>query len=316
MNSSELINRELHRVLLDSSAIWLNMLDNEAKVTIWNKAAEEISGYSKQEVLGKDNVWELLYPEEEYRTYILNEALQVIKQHKVLTDFETTIINKKGVPRTLLWNTHNVLNNLGDPIGSIALARDITDIKSNEQKLKSLTKALEKSNEQLRELSYMDPLTNIPNRRAYQERLEQEIKSCSRTEKPLSCLMIDIDFFKKYNDTYGHKKGDEALRKVAMQIKESLPRETDFISRYGGEEFAAFLPYTSIGNAKTVAEKILNAINKLNIEHKHSPFNHSLTVSIGIASTTTGDYDLIENADRALYEAKKEGRNRINFYKK
>lgn len=308
------MDKEFKRIILNNTAMWLNTLDNNTNVTMWNKAAENISGYSEEEVLGNSDIWEWLYPDEGYRTSIYNRALEVISQGKELTDFETTIHCKDGSNRTLSWNTHNLKDESGSLIGSIAIARDITEIKASEKKLKLLTLELEQSNKKLLQLSYIDQLTNIPNRRAYEEKITYEIEAANRSAKPLSFLMIDIDNFKEYNDTYGHENGDIALFRVANQIRNTLPRKTDFIARYGGEEVVAILPYTSIENAILVAKKILQDVFNLNVEHPYSKFDRKLTVSIGIASTDTDADKLFIHADRALYKAKENGRNRFEIY--
>jgi len=310
----ELINKQFQQIILNNTAMWLNMLDKDANVTMWNKAAEKISGYSKEEVLGNSDIWELLYPDEKYRETIYNRALEVIRQGEEITDFETTILCKDGSKRNLSWNTHEVKDDSGNIIGSIAIARDVTEIQASETKLKVLTLELEQTNKKLLQLSYLDPLTNIPNRRAYQEKLTSEIQATKRSGKPLSLLMIDIDYFKEYNDTYGHENGDIVLCKVAKQISNTLPRKTDFLARYGGEEIVVILPYTSIKKATLVVEKILQGIINLKIQHSHSTFNKTLTVSIGIASTDTGADKLLTYADRALYKAKYNGRNRFEVH--
>jgi diguanylate cyclase (GGDEF)-like protein/PAS domain S-box-containing protein len=311
---NELISKEFQRIILSNTAMWLNMLDKDANVIMWNKAAEKISGYSKEEVLGNSTIWELLYPDEGYRTYIYSEALEIIHQGKELIDFETTILCKNGSNRILSWNTHDIKDENSDVIGSIALARDVTEIHVQVEKLKALTLELEQSNKKLLEFSYVDKLTNIANRRAYDEKIANEIQSAKRSGKELSLLIIDIDNFKEYNDTYGHENGDVALLRVANQISNNLPRKTDFIARYGGDEMVAVLPYTSIENAILVAEKVVECIFTLNIEHSHSKFNKILTVSVGLASTDTGFDKLLLHADQALYRAKKNGRNRFEIH--
>lgn len=310
----ESINQAFQHIILNNTAMWLNMLDKDANVTMWNKAAEKISGYSEEEVLGRADIWELLYPDEQYRMSIYNRALEIINQGKEIVDFETTILCKDGKNRTLSWNTHNIKDTSGEVLGSIAIARDVTEIHANEKKLKLLTSELEESNKKLLKLSYVDHLTHIPNRRAYEEKITHEIQAAKRSGNQLSLLMIDIDNFKEYNDIYGHENGDTVLFKVANKIMNTLPRRTDFIARYGGEEMVAILPYTSKENAIFVAEKILQGILDLNIEHSHSSFDGMLTVSIGLASIDTGVDDILAHADQALYKAKDNGRNRLELH--
>ncbi len=161
----------------------------------------------------------------------------------------------------------------------------------------------------------IDALTNLNNRRQFELRLGQEIATTKRQNNPLCAMMIDIDFFKKVNDTYGHASGDAVLRGVAGIIKSAL-RESDIPSRYGGEEFAVLLPYTHIDEAKIVGERLRKTIEESNIPINCEDTETSsikVTISMGIAefnNTETGE-ELFERADKALYEAKTTGRNRI-----
>lgn len=162
-----------------------------------------------------------------------------------------------------------------------------------------------------------DALTNIPNRRYFDERLIMELKRTQRLGTPISVIMADIDHFKAYNDVYGHKKGDEILIRVATAIKETLLRPVDFCARYGGEEFIVVLPETSEKGAVYVAGQILEQIRNLKIRHERSTVAEILTISLGIASETKSVSDhetLIKNADTALYEAKSNGKNRYKVF--
>lgn len=310
---NELIDKEFRRIIVKNSVMWVNILDSDANVIMWNKAAEKISGYSKEEVLGNETIWETLYPDEEYRAFIYNKALDVIASGDEITDFETTIKCKDDSEKIISWNTHNIEDN-NAVIGSIAIGVDVTKMKKNENELKLLALELEKSNKKLHELSYMDSLTHIPNRRAYEERISNEIQATKRSGEEFSLLMIDVDRFKDYNDIYGHEKGDEILSTVSHHISKCLPRKTDFIARYGGEEIVVILSYTSLNKAEIVAEKILKCMLGLNIPHSSSESNKLLSVSIGIASTESGIENIVAHADKALYDAKKNGRNRFEVF--
>ncbi|MCW8918287.1 MAG: ATP-binding protein [Gammaproteobacteria bacterium] len=134
--------KEFHRIIMNNTAMWLNALDNNARVVMWNRAAERISGYRKEEVLGKENIWELLYPDEAYRNFVFARALEIIEQGKEIEDFETTIQCKDGSHRVLSWNSHNLTDSQGEVTGSLALARDVTDIRNSEEKLE---RALERA---------------------------------------------------------------------------------------------------------------------------------------------------------------------------
>ena len=156
----------------------------------------------------------------------------------------------------------------------------------------------------------LDALTNLNNRRQFETRLKQEIATTKRQKNPLCAMMIDIDFFKKVNDTYGHASGDTVLRTVASIIKEHL-RESDIPARYGGEEFAVLLPYTHIEEAKIVGERLRKAVENASIPIDKKNIN--VTISMGLAEFSpqeTGE-DLFKRADSALYEAKESGRNRV-----
>jgi diguanylate cyclase (GGDEF)-like protein len=174
---------------------------------------------------------------------------------------------------------------------------------------------LERTKEDLRELSLSDELTGIPNRRYFSQILKHEIDRARRDKTPLSAIMIDVDAFKKYNDTYGHAKGDQCLRHVAELLKNALHRSTDFLARYGGEEFVVLLPNTDPTNAKFVAERLRLTIYDSDLPHTSSPTGR-VTVSAGIACCSDTDgwercQTLIELADNCLYLAKQQGRNRV-----
>lgn len=173
--------------------------------------------------------------------------------------------------------------------------------------------------ELLEKFAFIDALTEIPNRRRFDEVLEKEWYRALRSDRPMSLMLLDIDHFKEYNDTYGHGRGDEALKKTARAIQDSLRRAGDFVARYGGEEFGAVLPYTDEADMKEVAEQVLVAMKNIGLEHKASPVTDHMTVSIG---TVTADPNkeitpqrLLEEADKALYAAKQEGKNRYTAVK-
>ena len=162
-----------------------------------------------------------------------------------------------------------------------------------------------------------DPVTGIANRRCFQEALEQEWRRSQRTARPLSMLMIDIDEFKAYNDNYGHVQGDQCLAQVARTLARHVPRSTDLVARYGGEEFAVLLPETDVQGAKSVAQRLLEAVRELGIVHTHSAVSPRITISIGGATCLPTKLDtpteLIDAADQALYTAKQAGKDRVEW---
>lgn len=166
----------------------------------------------------------------------------------------------------------------------------------------------------------LDALTGLNNRRQFELRLKQEVSTSIRQDKPLCAIMLDVDFFKKVNDTYGHVAGDIVLKNVAALIKQEL-REYDIASRYGGEEFAILLPFTKIEEAFAVAQRLRNTVENTQIditeaENKNDVKFVNVTVSIGVYQYKPGDteQDLYANADKALYEAKTHGRNKVVIF--
>jgi len=159
----------------------------------------------------------------------------------------------------------------------------------------------------------LDGLTGIPNRRDFELTLANEINRAKRYKRPLSIVMCDVDYFKLFNDCYGHVEGDECLKRVATSLANSLNRGGDYVARYGGEEFIIILPNTTVAQAEKITEKVRLAIMNLAIEHKDSKVNSVVTMSFGIASMSlTGKdrMDIISAADACLYQAKEQGRNR------
>lgn len=167
----------------------------------------------------------------------------------------------------------------------------------------------------LQRLMNSDGLTGLSNRRHFDEYLELEWRRAIREQTQLSLMMIDVDYFKAYNDNFGHLEGDEALRQVAKAIRASCSRPSDLPARYGGEEFALVLPNTSPGGARLLAEKLRQTVAGMNIQHIAPTEGSSLTVSIGLATLVppVGSHSrqLIQSADQGLYAAKHNGRNQV-----
>ena len=177
-----------------------------------------------------------------------------------------------------------------------------------------LARKLDTANQELKRLSASDGLTGIANRRLFDETMSREWRRARRTSTGISLMMCDVDYFKRFNDTYGHQAGDDCLRQVASTIAKHMERSTDLAARYGGEEFAVIMPDSTIGGALFVAEKIRHGIHGLNIPHAGSPHGR-VTLSIGIARSIPDEVDppedLINAADKALYQAKEDGRDLV-----
>ncbi|MFP5246330.1 MAG: diguanylate cyclase [Thermoanaerobaculia bacterium] len=180
------------------------------------------------------------------------------------------------------------------------------------KRIVDLQKELLETNKRLELLSITDGLTKLHNHRYFQDELARAFEESQRYQRPLSLAMIDIDFFKKFNDTYGHAVGDDVLKRVA-QLYEHSVRSTDLVARYGGEEFAVMMPETSLADGITFAEKIRHIVESTPLQTQIGPLN--VTVSIGVASVPHSRIrtakELIVAADKALYRAKKNGRNQV-----
>ena len=172
---------------------------------------------------------------------------------------------------------------------------------------------LKMKNDMLEKLSMYDGLTNIRNRRFFDETFEKTFSEIKRDKKSLAVLMIDIDFFKPYNDNYGHGQGDETLRKVAKALEKTIKRASDFVARYGGEEFVILLKDINKDGVEAVANNLLNAIRELKITHEFSKIENYVTVSIGVSyynsSSDITKLELLLKADETLYNVKNSGRN-------
>ena len=181
------------------------------------------------------------------------------------------------------------------------------------RRLIDLSQELAGINANLREQSTQDSLTGIPNRRAFDAVFEQQWNHGARTGKPLALLLADVDYFKRYNDNYGHQKGDECLRAVAGALREAALRKVDLVARYGGEEFAMMLPDTPAVSALLVAGRLLEAVRALRLPHANSSASGHVTISLGVCAAVPREGnspgELIRVADRALYDAKAKGRN-------
>ncbi len=297
---------EFKRIILENSAFWLNTLDKDAKITLWNKAAEKISGYSAEEVMGRDDIWNLLYPDETYRDSILAKALEIINDGKELTDFETTITTKGGLLKTLSWNTHDIKDAQNNVIGSLAIARDVTRLRDHEKELQFMTQELEQKNLELKRLSITDKLTGLYNRLKLDETLEKEFLRSKRYGHAFGLILVDVDFFKNVNDAYGHQAGDKVLVEIAAVLRENI-RKIDTVGRWGGEEFMIICPETGREESLKVAQALCQKIASFDF---YVP--ETITACFGVTAYD-GDESItkvVARADAALYSAKESGRNK------
>jgi two-component system, chemotaxis family, response regulator WspR len=257
------------------------------------------------------------------------DGLSLLPQYKANSstrDVPVIVLSSKEEPlvksQSFAAGASDYLVKVPDRIELVARIRHHSKSYTNQRQRDAAYRALRESqqrlvelNLELQRLSRVDGLTGLSNRRYLDEFLSAEWRRGAREQTFLSVVMIDIDDFKKYNDTYGHVAGDEVLRKVGEALRVLLKRPADLAARYGGEEFMAILPGTPIDGARTVAEQLRLAIEAADIAHRSSTIGSRLTVSIGTAalipSANVPCSDLIERADRALYDAKHSGKNRV-----
>lgn len=252
------------------------------------------------------------------------EACRLIKSFEYLRDIPIIIVTATAKDLQMAFAAGatdyitkplNKVELLARVSSALRLKREIDNRKAREQELMKLTQQLEELNQMLQRLSSLDGLTGIANRRHFDLILKQEWRRALRDATPLSLILIDVDFFKAYNDTYGHQMGDDCLKRVANSLKDVLKRPTDLIARYGGEEFVVLLPKTDVGGAIALAEEMRAGVEALGIAHARSQATDRVTISLGVATVTpnpdSSHAELIAEADHALYQAKQEGRNRV-----
>ncbi len=201
-------------------------------------------------------------------------------------------------------------------VGSaLRLKREIDRREARERDLLEVKRQLEDANQRLAQLSLTDGLTGVANRRHFDQTLLDEWQRATRAQVPLALAMIDIDLFKRYNDTYGHQAGDDCLQRVAAALARCTLRPGDLLARYGGEEFAVILANTDLAGAYSVGERLRSEVATLALAHESSSVSSIVTLSVGIATSLPdaerSSETLIAAADRALYQAKEQGRNQL-----
>lgn len=214
-------------------------------------------------------------------------------------------IRKPSSPAVVLTRSRN----------TIAHHRAKKDLHNKNQELEETNRKLQELNNTLKNLAIIDGLTGIPNRRRFDEFLLQEWNRALREKTPIALIVIDIDYFKPFNDNYGHAEGDECLKKVAQALASSMPRVTDLMARYGGEEFVCILPNTNISGLVKVGNQLRENINALRIPHGFSKVAPHITISLGgdsmIPTKESLPQLLVGHADSRLYKAKENGRNQL-----
>ncbi|MDC0191087.1 diguanylate cyclase [Rhodospirillales bacterium] len=245
---------------------------------------------------------------------LLDTLIQDVDGHEICSQLKS-MPETENIPVIILSNSNQIEDELA-ALDKGAIDFITKPIEAPILKARAANHLFQKRDrDQLKLMSSIDALTEVANRRRFDEFLHLEWRRAIRSKYPISLLMIDIDYFKSYNDTYGHQKGDECLRAVAGEIKHHLRRPSDMVARYGGEEFSVILPETPSYSASSLAKRIWSGIGNLNIEHTGSARVGHLTISIGAATTIPDENQsisqFIEISDKNLYKSKSEGRNRI-----
>lgn len=310
---------DLNRSVLRAVNIGTIVLDANMKIVVWNQWMENYSFVPESEAIGK-TLGEL-FPE--LQAGRLTNAIQSALTNRLPSLLSQTL-NKSPLALYLTQKDFQerqrmqqaiqvipiVLPNL--PVHCLVQVSDVSMSVNRESILRQ--QAVE-----LRSKTYTDGLTGIPNRRRFNEHATELLRHAKRNNTTLSLLMIDIDFFKQYNDCYGHLTGDQCLSEVANAIAKVPKRPLDMVARWGGEEFIAILPETPEEGAMKVATDMLEAVAELRIAHSLSLASEHVSVSLGVATYSslkqnTELDEIIKTADLALYEAKKSGRNRFSCY--
>ena len=308
----------------------LYIYDHIANKNIYaNRSVAEILGYSYPEIkaMGSDLFTTICHPEDLPKLYGAIQKIRNLETDEIV-EIEYRVRDAQGewhwlMSRDLVfsrtedgrvWQTLGTSQDISDrKQAEFLLISEKERAEKAEIKLQKTQINLERINQRLLKLIDTDSLTKIANRRCFNIRFRQEWKRLFREQKPLSLILFDVDYFKSYNDCYGHPQGDRCLIKIAQTVQKAVGRSSDLVARIGGEEFAVILPNTDLKGAKVAAENIRLAIESLKITHQDSQINSQVTISLGIMSLipTAGQSPttLINQADQALLEAKRRGKN-------
>jgi diguanylate cyclase (GGDEF)-like protein/PAS domain S-box-containing protein len=298
------------RLIAENGSDVVSLYSTDGRIIYISPSCERVLGFLPEE-MPRMTPFATVHPQDLER---LQRHFNQLVRGEPVASIQVRMMHKTGRHLWLEMMWRAVLNDAGQVTQLQVSSRDITDSKQNERRLEDAQRKLRQQqdmlqdvNSKLSELAALDGLTQLRNRRAFEERLEDETRRWRRHGNEVSLVLLDIDHFKEYNDTYGHPKGDEVLRAVGRLLRRSL-RAADFAARYGGEEFAVILPNTNAAGSLVVAEQLRRTIEGATWEDR------AITASIGVATmgeeVTTAE-ELVDAADRALYRSKQAGRNRV-----
>lgn len=298
--------RQFLQNVIDSIPSMIVVKDRSNLIQVANQAAAILHGVIPTEMVGRreGDINPHLSPAEAER---LEQISQQVMATQVAYQLEQKLTDAEGNSRWYQLLVSPFKDREGRVIGVVNNGIEITERKRVET-------ALQQANQKLEQLATHDGLTRVANRRHFDDYLQQEWQRMAREQQPLSLILLDVDFFKAYNDYFGHQQGDEGLVAIAQAVRQVVKRSADLLARYGGEEFGVILPNTRRTGAESVAQAIQAEIKALRLPHPKSRVNDYLTVSMGIASVvptpSQAMEDLVAAADSALYQAKRRGRDR------
>lgn len=280
------------------------IVDETGHYTRVNEAWSALLGYSQDQIVGNP-VGQVSHPDDRGK---VDDYRQRLTEGMPVGGVVTRVRHVQGHYLDIEWRVLHA----GDQV--FLNGRDVSREKANMREMEKVNTQLAEQKLALQEMAFHDGLTGVFNRRYFDEVLHAEWRACAREGKVIAVLLLDIDHFKLYNDTYGHLQGDECLKHVATELQNRFKRPRDFVARYGGEEFVALLSDTDEKGALHKANEVVQAIAAMHIKHEKSPVQPYVTVSVGVAVVTPNLVDLpeslVQRADAVLYEAKSTGRNR------
>ncbi|NHW00850.1 sensor domain-containing diguanylate cyclase [Pseudomonas sp. D-134-1] len=304
MNGSMMNDSAVYKTLLESTKAIPWKIDWATMTFAYiGPQIETLLGWPQGSWLSANDWAERMHPED--REWVVNFCVAQ-SQSGIDHEADYRALTRDGRYVWIRDVVHVLRNAAGEVEALVGFMFDISERKQTEQKLLQLQKQLE-------ELSYQDGLTGVANRRMFDNRFQMEWSNAQRTSQPLSLILLDIDYFKQYNDHYGHVRGDDCLKSVGQALSGAAVRPRDLLARYGGEEFVLLLPETDAQAAAQVAERCRQLIRGQNIQHAHSQVAPQLTISLGVGTLVPGPFDqpqaFLEKVDRLLYKAKHQGRN-------
>ena len=293
-------------IILDSISDGVYVTDTHRVISYWNRGAEKISGFKCEEVLGKSCMQNILKHRNLQGMELCNVDCPLslaMKEDRIVAKELVFFTNRFGIEKVVQISCSPVHDEKGKVVGGVEVFRDISDEYH-------LQKEREHLLAKLSELTVTDELTGLFNRRKFNLELEAFFTRHQRVGEIFGLLILDIDHFKKVNDTFGHQTGDMVLRRLSKTLKENL-RSIDLAFRYGGEEFAVLLPGVNLDELKFVADRLRQAVKKI----KDWVMNTELKITISVGGVLADEADtvtrLIELADQRLYQAKNTGRNKV-----